>query len=65
MTLHDLLKGVYNRLYFENELVRRERGRDYPVSIISADLVGLKFINEALGQQEGDRVLTICALIFH
>ncbi len=61
LSLHDQLTGLYNRIYFENELKRLEGGREYPVMIISADLDGLKLINNTLGQKEGDRVLKICA----
>ena len=59
--LYDSLTGLYNRLYFENELIRIEGGRDYPIALISADLDGLKLINDTMGQKEGDRILKVCA----
>lgn len=61
LTLHDPLTGLYNRVYFENELGRLEGGREYPVVIISADLNGLKLINETMGQKTGDQILQVCA----
>lgn len=61
MTLHDPLTGLYNRLYFENELERLAGGRDHPLALISADIDGLKLINETLGQKEGDRYLQLFA----
>jgi diguanylate cyclase (GGDEF)-like protein len=61
VTLHDSLTGLYNRLYFENELQRLEGGRSYPVSIISADLDGLNLINDTFGQKYGDQALKVCA----
>jgi len=57
LSLHDQLTGLYNRYYFENELERLSQSRDYPIAIISADLDGLKLINDILGHVEGDRYL--------
>ncbi len=34
LSIHDPLTGVYNRMYFTEEMERLERGRHYPVSII-------------------------------
>jgi len=61
LSLHDPLTGLYNRAYFEDELVRLEDGRQYPVTIISADLDGLKLINDVLGHKDGDNLLLSCA----
>ena len=57
ISLHDQLTGLYNRHYFENELERLSLSRDYPITIVSADLDGLKLINDTLGHAEGDRYL--------
>jgi GGDEF domain-containing protein len=48
-SLYDLMTGVYNRNYFEQELQRLESGRSYPVSVVVADLDGLKSINDTVG----------------
>jgi diguanylate cyclase (GGDEF)-like protein/PAS domain S-box-containing protein len=61
--LHDQLTGLYNRRYFENELQRLGNSREHPVAIISADLDGLKLINDTLGHAEGDRYLQIAAIL--
>jgi len=61
ISLHDQLTGLYNRAYFENELERLDRSDAYPVIIISADLDGLRLINNTMGQKEGDKVLKTCA----
>ena len=54
---HDPLTDLYNRGYFEEEMARVERGRNFPVTIIMADLDGLKRINDILGHAVGDRLI--------
>ncbi len=61
ISLHDQLTGLYNRAYFENELKRLEGSDAYPIIIISADLDGLRLINDTMGQNEGNQVLKKCA----
>ncbi len=63
MTQHDALTGVYNRLYFENELLRLDGGDCYPITLIIFDLHGLKLVNETMGQKEGDSYLINCSEI--
>jgi diguanylate cyclase (GGDEF)-like protein/PAS domain S-box-containing protein len=57
MSIHDPLTGLYNRAYFEDELARLERSRKFPVSVLVADLDGLKRINDQYGHAAGDQVL--------
>src|SRR4030066_855572 len=54
---HDKLTGIYNRLFFEEELNRFDTKRQFPVSIIIGDINGLKLINDAYGHNKGDEVL--------
>jgi diguanylate cyclase (GGDEF)-like protein len=61
LTVHDSLTGLYNRAYFTEEMARLERGRHYPVSILVADLDGLKEINDSMGHQAGDQLLVQAA----
>ncbi|MEA2015859.1 MAG: diguanylate cyclase [Actinomycetota bacterium] len=61
---HDKLTGIYNRLYFEEELNRLDTKRQYPISIIIGDINGLKLINNAYGHDKGDEVLKKIARIF-
>jgi diguanylate cyclase (GGDEF)-like protein len=64
MSTHDMLTGLYSRAFFDEEMDRLARGRKFPVSIISADLDGLKNINDTLGHAAGDRLLKVTARIF-
>lgn len=54
---HDSLTGLYNRNFFEEEMKLLSEERDAIVGIIVIDLDGLKYINDMLGHQQGDRVL--------
>lgn len=63
VSTHDMLTGLYNRAFFEEEMKRLARGRQFPVSIISADLDGLKGINDSQGHEAGDRLLRMAARI--
>jgi diguanylate cyclase (GGDEF)-like protein/PAS domain S-box-containing protein len=63
LSFHDILTGLYNRSYFEEELKRLDVARQLPISIIMADMNGLKLINDTLGHQEGDKLLIRAAKI--
>ncbi len=54
---HDVLTKLYNRSFYVDEMNRLERKVPYPVSIIVADLNGLKAINDRLGHAAGDALL--------
>ncbi|MCF8008834.1 MAG: diguanylate cyclase [Halanaerobiales bacterium] len=57
ISYHDHLTGLYNRRFFEEELNRLNTIRQVPISIIMADVNGLKFINDTYGHQRGDQIL--------
>ncbi|MDD4170543.1 MAG: diguanylate cyclase, partial [Desulfotomaculaceae bacterium] len=59
--LHDSLTGLYNRAYFDQEVLRLEGGRHAPVGIIVCDVNGLKFVNDTLGHEFGDNLLKVAA----
>jgi len=61
LSLHDSLTGLYNRAYLEEELNRLEDGRSHPVSLLSLDVDGLKFVNDTRGHQAGDELLRAVA----
>jgi diguanylate cyclase (GGDEF)-like protein len=54
---HDELTGLYNRAYYNEKLEQFERTKKIPLSIILADLNGLKITNDTLGHAMGDRLL--------
>jgi diguanylate cyclase (GGDEF)-like protein len=51
------MTGLYNRTYYEEEMKRLSGGRRYPISMIIADLDGLKNVNDSLGHQAGDKLI--------
>ncbi|MHC1694726.1 MAG: transporter substrate-binding domain-containing protein [Eubacteriales bacterium] len=57
LSFHDSLTGLYNRRFFEEEIKRLDTPRNYPLTIIMADLNGLKLTNDAFGHHEGDILL--------
>ena len=64
ISFHDHLTGLYNRYFFEEELLRLDSRRLYPTSLILADINGLKLINDAFGHKKGDEILIGAAKIF-
>ena len=54
---HDVLTKLRNRSFFADELNRLERKGPFPVTVIVADLNGLKFVNDELGHAAGDALL--------
>jgi len=57
LSFHDQLTGLYNRRFFEEEVKRLDTSRNLPISIIMADLNGLKLANDAFGHSIGDQLL--------
>lgn len=54
---HDQLTGVYNRYFFEEEIIRLDIEGQLPVCIIVGDINGLKLINDTFGRLEGDEFI--------
>lgn len=53
----DQLTGVHNRRYYETELKKINQKSKLPISLIMADVNGLKLINDAFGHFHGDQLL--------
>ena len=63
LSTHDALTGIHNRLWFEDELERLEHSRLFPVTVVMADVNGLKQINDCFGHAVGDATLKYAAQI--
>jgi len=63
LSYYDSLTGLYNRRFFEVELERLDSKRQLPISILMADLNGLKIINDSYGHKMGDQMLKKAAEI--
>lgn len=63
MSTHDALTGLYNRAYFQEEMERLEQGRQFPVSIVVADVDRLKYVNDTQGHAAGDELIIRAALV--
>ncbi|HMN01156.1 MAG TPA: GGDEF domain-containing protein [Geobacter anodireducens] len=58
---HDSLTGLYNRLFFEAEMQRIDRGRHFPVSMVMVDVDNLKAANDTFGHTAGDTLIVKAA----
>ncbi len=57
LSCHDVLSGLYNRAFFEEELYRLEKGRQFPISIVTLKLSDLQAVNERDGIAAGNELL--------
>lgn len=57
LSYHDQLTGLYNRRFFEKELERLDVEKNLPLTIVMADVNGLKLINDSFGHAAGDELL--------
>jgi len=65
MSITDQLTGLYNRAYLDIYAKQlRSDPEQYPVSLISADCDGLKYVNDTLGHLSGDEYLRSAAELF-
>ena len=62
MALYDVLTGLYNRRYLDNE-VHYFKEDQHPIGVIMCDLDNLKEINDAFGHKTGDQLLMKTAQI--
>jgi diguanylate cyclase (GGDEF)-like protein/PAS domain S-box-containing protein len=65
ISTHDSLTGLYNRAFFDEELKRYEKGRQYPLSIVMVDLDDLKNVNDRKGHLAGDSLLKRTAQVLN
>ncbi len=60
---HDSLTGVYNRSYYERAKPLLEAESNLPLSIIMADINGLRLINDVFGLASGNLLISETAKI--
>ncbi|GAB1476279.1 hypothetical protein MASR2M70_11130 [Bacillota bacterium] len=60
---HDMLTGLFNRRYYEEALNMIDTPENLPISLIVADVNGLKLTNDAFGHKAGDQLLITIARI--
>ena len=57
LSYHDQLTGLFNRRFHDEELKRMNIQRNMPLTLIVADVNGLKLTNDAFGHFAGDELL--------
>lgn len=57
LSYYDQLTGLYNRRFYEEELKRLDTERNLPITLVMADVNGLKLTNDAFGHLAGDQLL--------
>ncbi len=63
LSYHDQLTGLHNRRFFDEVVKEMEDEQCAPLTLIMADVNGLKLTNDAFGHKAGDRVLISVANI--
>ncbi len=61
LSYFDQLTGLYNRRFYEEELKRLDTKRNLPITLVMADVNGLKLTNDAFGHISGDSLLKAVA----
>lgn len=64
LSTHDALSGLYNRAFFDEEMTRWQSSREFPISIVMADVDDLKTVNDSHGHAAGDEHLKHAARAF-
>lgn len=57
LSYHDQLTGLYNRRFYEEELIRLDVEENLPLTIVMGDVNGLKLVNDSFGHVKGDELL--------
>lgn len=57
LNFYDKLTGLYNRVYFEEEMKSIDNKIYFPLAIIMVDINGLRLINDTFGYDAGNKVI--------
>ena len=64
LSYYDTLTSLHNRRYFDKVVDRITSSKEYlPLSIIVADINGLKLVNDSFGHSQGDQIIKVAANI--
>ncbi|MBK1701088.1 diguanylate cyclase domain-containing protein [Thiococcus pfennigii] len=63
LSLHDALTGLRNRAFFNDELERLAAAGQGPISLLVADVDGLKQVNDTAGHLTGDLLIQKAARV--
>lgn len=63
LSVHDYLTGVYNRTYYEEKIKGLDIRKNLPLTVVYADVNGLKLANDAFGHKTGDDLLRQTAIV--
>ena len=63
LSFHDVLTGLLNRRFLEEEMKRLNTHRNLPISMIMCDVNRLKLINDAFGHEKGDELIKFAATV--
>lgn len=59
LSTHDTLTGMFNRNYVDKWMSEFRRRSFAPLSMVMADMNGLKLVNDVFGHLQGDEMLTL------
>jgi diguanylate cyclase (GGDEF)-like protein len=57
LNYHDPLTNVYNRRYYNENIIRYDSIENFPLCLMLADIDSLKTVNDAFGHTAGDQML--------
>ncbi|MBC3796292.1 HD domain-containing protein [Acetobacterium tundrae] len=57
LSYHDYLTGLFNRRFYEEVLSKLDKEENLPLTLVMADVNGLKIINDSFGHAVGDELL--------
>ena len=57
LSAHDIMTGLFNRMYFDAEMDRVDSAQQLPYSLISVDIDSLKLTNDLFGHSAGDKLI--------
>lgn len=63
LSIHDVMTGLFSRMYFDTELYRLDAANELPYSVITGDINALKLTNDLFGHNEGDKLIMETAVL--